>query len=139
MANWKWFGTAHIALYKASGGRLGARLGGMDIALIETIGRKTGQVRPVALACYPYQEGVVVVGSNNGQEKDPLWWLNLQAVPEVKVHVGQKSFMAVAQELAGAEREAFWPAIIKINPRQKKYAKMTSRILPVVYLKKKLP
>jgi F420H(2)-dependent quinone reductase len=139
MANWKWFGKVHIALYKASNGRLGARLGGMDIALIDTIGRKTGQIRQVVLACYPYKEGVVVVGSNNGQENDPVWWLNLKAVPEVKVCVGKNCFTAIAEELNGEEREVFWPVITKINPRQKQYAKMTSRVLPVVYLKRKLP
>ncbi len=139
MANWKWFGKVHIALYKSSGGRLGARLGGIDIALIDTIGRKSGQIRPVVLACYPYKEGVVVVGSNNGQPNDPVWWLNLQKVPEVNVCVGTHSFAAIAQELVGDEREAFWPTITRINPRQKQYAKMTSRILPVIYLKKRLP
>jgi deazaflavin-dependent oxidoreductase (nitroreductase family) len=139
MANWKWFGKVHIALYKASNGRLGSRLGGMDIALIDTIGRKTGQIRPVVLACYPYHDGVVVVASNNGQDKDPVWWLNLKAKPQVNVCIGKNCYAAIAEELAGDERETFWPAITRINPRQIQYARMTSRILPVVYLKRKVP
>lgn len=139
MANWQWFGKIHTAVYKATGGRLGARLGGIDIVLVDTIGKKTGLVRTVPIACYPYNDSVVVVGSNNGQDKDPLWWLNLKAHPEVRVYFGRECFTAIARELHGTEREKIWPAIVRINPRQKHYAAITSRILPVVHLKRKLP
>jgi deazaflavin-dependent oxidoreductase (nitroreductase family) len=137
MANWKTFTKVHNFLFKVSGGRLGARLGGLDMAIMHTIGRKSGQVRPAPAACYPYKDAVVVVASNNGGEKDPVWWLNLKAQPEIEVHLGKKVYTAVARELVGQEREVFWPEIERINPRQKTYAEMTERVLPVVYLEPK--
>jgi deazaflavin-dependent oxidoreductase (nitroreductase family) len=138
MANWKWFGRAHVALYKATNGKVGAKLGGIDVVLIHTVGRKSGHIRSVPIACYPYKDSVLVVASNNGQARNPLWWLNLKSHPEVEVQLGKEQFTVLAEELLGEEREAVWPGIIKINPRQKHYAKITERLLPVVYLKRKL-
>ena len=81
MANWKWFTKLHTTVFKISGGRIGARLAGIDMVIIDTIGRKTGKVRTVAVACYPYEQDVAVAASNNGQDVDPLWFKNLQAHP----------------------------------------------------------
>ena len=138
MANWKWFGKAHAAIYKCSKGRVGARMGGIDIVLIDTIGRKTGMTRTVPIACYPYQDSVVVVASNNGLPKDPVWWINLRSHPEVEVQLGAERYIVIAEQLSSAQKEAVWPDIIRINPRQKGYAKIAGRDLPVIYLKRKL-
>lgn len=137
MANWNWFGKVHSQLIRITGGRIGARMVGIDMALIEAIGRKSGVVRAVPIACYPYQDSVVVVASNNGQDKHPLWWLNLEAHPNVFVRVGTERYEVIAELLTGEEREIFLPQIYKINPRQKTYVAMTKRVLPVVYLKRK--
>ncbi|CAA0084465.1 Deazaflavin-dependent nitroreductase [BD1-7 clade bacterium] len=135
MADWKIFSKVHRSLFKLSGGRLGNRLAGIDMAMIDTIGRKSGKVRTAPAACYPYQDSVVVVASNNGGDKHPIWWLNLKAYPSVNVRLGQEQFKAEAIELRGEERDAIWPTIIRLNPRQKAYAEMTDRLLPVIYLK----
>ena len=50
MPSWKRFGDVHKFIYRVSGGRVGARLGNIDVALIETIGRKTGQPRCAPIA-----------------------------------------------------------------------------------------
>jgi deazaflavin-dependent oxidoreductase (nitroreductase family) len=90
----------------------------------------------VPIACYPYQDSVVVVASNNGMDQHPLWWLNLEANPKVFVQLGTERYEVVAEALKGEEREVFLPTIYSINPRQKSYAEMTERILPVIYLKR---
>jgi len=136
MASWKWFGKAHAALYRLSAGRIGARLGGIDMVLVETVGRKTGIVRWLPIACYPYGDSVLVVASNNGLPKDPLWCLNIRAAERVQVRLGRDLYWAKARELQGEEREAAWPDIIKINPRQKHYAKVAGRVLPVIFLER---
>ena len=106
------------------------------MVLMETVGRKSGEVRVAPAACYPYKDSVAVVASNNGGEQHPVWWLNLQAQPQIYVRLGQERFLVCAQELQGEDREALWPDIVRINPRQKHYAKMTTRVLPVVYLRR---
>ena len=63
MLSWKHFGDVHKWLYRASGGFLGARMGRIDVALVETIGRKSGLPRCVPIACYPYRDSIVVTAS----------------------------------------------------------------------------
>ncbi|NRA40796.1 MAG: nitroreductase family deazaflavin-dependent oxidoreductase [Pseudomonadales bacterium] len=134
MANWQWFTKVHRKVFNLTGGRLGASMGGQSIVMIETIGRKSGQLRQVPVVCYPYKDFVTVVASNNGQHKHPLWWLNLQAQPQVNAQLGKQRFAVSAHELQGAEREAAWQVIREKNPRQQVYADNTERELPVVYL-----
>ena len=52
------------------------------------------------------------------------------------VQLGLERFMIEADELHGQEREDVWPEIVRMNPRQAVYAKMTERRLPVVYLRR---
>jgi deazaflavin-dependent oxidoreductase (nitroreductase family) len=136
MANWKWFGKVHAFVYQKSKGRIGAKMAGIDIVLMETIGRKSGLQRTVPAACYPYKESVLVVASNNGLPEAPVWWLNLKARPDIHVRLGEESFLVRARELQGLEREEVWPLIVKLNPRQKHYARIAERTLPVIYLER---
>lgn len=136
MANWLWFSKIHTKVFHFSGGRIGARLAGINMVFIDTIGRKSGQVRTVPIACYPYQDDVVVSASNNGLDTDPVWWLNLQANPEVEIQLGTKRFRARAEALGLEERNAFWPQVVKLNPPQAHHQSKTSRIIPLVRLRK---
>ena len=135
MADWKLFSKVHKTLFNLSGGRLGASLAGLDMVIIDTLGRKSGQIRQAPAACYPYKDSIVVVASNNGAEKDPVWWLNLKASPIVNIHLGKTTLKVEAEELEGKERSRVWQQIIQANPRQKNYAAMTERRLAVIYLK----
>ncbi|MEZ5501352.1 MAG: nitroreductase/quinone reductase family protein [Halioglobus sp.] len=53
MLNWKHFGKVHQFLYRLTYGRIGARMGWIDVALVETVGRKSGQVRSVPDSLLP--------------------------------------------------------------------------------------
>ena len=83
--NWKFFGKIHQRLYRWSGGRLGARMGWIDVALVETVGRKSGKKRIAPIACYPHRDSIVVSASNSGLESHPAWDLNMQANSRVRV------------------------------------------------------
>lgn len=136
MANYQTFTKVHKWVFKVTGGRIGAKLAGLPIVMIETVGRKSGQLRIAPVACYPHKDFVAVVASNNGQAKNPVWWLNLQAQPKVAAQLGRQRKLVEAQLLEGEEREQLWAQIIEQNPRQKLYAAQVSeRVLPVVYLK----
>ena len=135
MANWQWFTKAHKKIFNLSGGRLGASMGGQKIVMINTIGRKSGQLRQVPVACYPHKEFITVVASNNGLPKDPVWWLNLQSQPTVMAQLGTQKQHVKAELLCGKDRDEAWDTVIKINPRQKVYAEQVERELPLVYLR----
>jgi len=136
MANWTWFTKLHRAIYEKSDGRLMARLAGLEMALLTTTGRKSGQPRTLPLACFRDGDDLIVVGSNNGQDNDPAWWLNLQANPQAEVRLGRERFRARAELASGVERERLWAWLCEQNPVYPRYQKKTSREIPVVVLKR---
>ena len=137
MSFWNYFGVAHKAVYKLSGGRMGARMGWIKVALVETIGRKTGKKRTIPIACYPYKDSIAVSASNSGSDKHPAWYLNMVANPDVKVRLGQETFAASAVVVPDEEREALWQQIVDNNKHQGEYLEQTSRKIPLVWLKRK--
>jgi deazaflavin-dependent oxidoreductase (nitroreductase family) len=134
--DWKYFGKVHSLLYRLSGGRFGARMGWIDVALVEVVGRKSGKLRTVPIACYPHRDSVVVSASNSGMERHPAWYLNMKANPEVMVQLGRERFAAMAEEVPDEEREALWEEIVKINKHQGEYLSNTERRIPLVYLRR---
>jgi deazaflavin-dependent oxidoreductase (nitroreductase family) len=106
------------------------------MAIVDTIGRKSGQLRSTPIACYPYLEHVAVAASNNGSDREPAWLLNIRTNPDVFVQVGNQRYAARAQELNLEERNAFWPRIVALNPPQAVHQSHTDRLLAVVVFKK---
>ena len=135
MANWAIVGRIHRALYRASGGRIGGRLAGMDMLLLTVRGRKTGEPRTVPLACFPDGEDRIVVASNNGQDHNPVWWLNLQAHPDAEVMLGRATWKIRAQLADPQQRARLWPELKKANPAYVRYEDKTDREIPVVILR----
>jgi deazaflavin-dependent oxidoreductase (nitroreductase family) len=136
MFNWKYFGKAHKVLYRLSGGRYGARMGWIKVALIDTKGRKTGKQRTVPIACYPYRGSIVVSASNSGQESHPAWYLNMQANPQVTVQLGRERYAAVAEDVPEEEREELWPKIVEMNKHQGEYLDKVTRKIPLVWFRR---
>jgi len=137
--NWKFFGKMHGAIYRWSGGRIGARMGWIDVALVETLGRKSGERRVAPIACYPYRDSIVLSASNSGMDRHPAWYLNMQANPSVQVQFGREHFAAVAEEVPDEEREALWQKIVEINHHQGDYLAKTARKIPLVWLRRDSP
>lgn len=136
MFNWKYFGKVHGLLYRMSGGRFGDRMGWIKVALVETVGRKSGKRRTAPIACYPYRDSVVVSASNSGQESHPAWYLNMQANPEVSVQLGRERYRAVAEEVPDEEREALWKTIVEMNKHQGEYLAKVERKIPLVWFRR---
>lgn len=134
--NWKYFGKVHSLLYRISGGRLGANMGGLNIVLVEMTGRKTGKKRKVPIVCYPYKDSVVISASNSGMERHPAWYFNLKANPNCHAWLGEDHFDATAVELSQEEGEILLPDIFDINPHQRQYRETTTREIPLVWLQR---
>ena len=137
MANWSWFTKLHRVIYEKTNGRLMSRLAGLEMALLTTTGRKSGIPRTLPLACFRDGDDVIVVGSNNGQDQHPAWWLNLIAHPEAHVTLGRDSWPIVAVLADGEQRARLWPQLKELNPAYVTYEKKTRREIPVVILKRR--
>jgi deazaflavin-dependent oxidoreductase (nitroreductase family) len=136
MINWKYFGRVHKLLYKLSGGKYGARMGWIDVALVTATGRKSGKQRTVPIACYPYRDSVAVSASNSGMESDPAWYLNMQANPRVTVQLGKEQFKAMAEDVPDEERKALWESVVKINKHQSEYLAAVQREIPLIWFRR---
>ena len=126
----------HQGLLKISGGRLGWTAWNMPVLELTTIGRRTGNPRPVMLTS-PHQEGemFVIVASKGGEDTHPAWFLNLQENPQVVVTIksapGHKMTARVASP---EERERLWPIVTGKYANYAGYQKKTDREIPLVIL-----
>ena len=121
-----------LTLMRASRGWVNT--GMQSVALLETLGAKSGKQRTIATLCMPVGSDLVLVGSNWGQDRDPAWIHNLRANPECTVTFrGYRGPMS-ARELSGSERAAMWEPLVRYNPQYERYQAATDRTLPVVLL-----
>lgn len=126
----------HRWLYRASGGRLGSRLAGIDHLLLTTMGRKSGLARQQPLAFFEDGERLLVIASNGGNDRPPAWYLNLCAEPEVEVQIGSREESRTARTASPEERARLWPGLVEKNPFYGRYQERTERVIPVVILER---
>ncbi|MCB1844566.1 MAG: nitroreductase family deazaflavin-dependent oxidoreductase [Halioglobus sp.] len=110
--------------------------GMQTVALIETLGARTGKLRDIVTLCMPEGDSLILVGSNWGQPRDPAWVHNMRANPQV--HVRYRGFVGpmIASEVTGEAREALWQRLVQHNPQYAHYQAGTTRTLPVIRLQR---
>lgn len=131
---WKRTGRLHTRLYRWSGGLVGHSAGHIKNLLLTTIGRKSGAERTVPLAYMRDGESYVVVASNGGSDRHPVWWLNLQKTPRATVQVGREVVRVTARRATAEEWARLWPELKAWNPFYARYEQITEREIPVVIL-----
>jgi len=126
----------HRAIYRASGGRLGANLFGIRVLLLATIGRRSGRTRVTPLLYVADGKRFVVVATNAGDEHDPAWWLNLRARPDASVQVGGEVHAVRAHAAAPDEEARLWPQLVASYRPYTRYRERMKRKIPVVILER---
>lgn len=132
---------AHVFLYRKTGGRIGGkfRLGsafpkGLPVLLLTTVGRKSGVKRTAPLLYIEDGGRVVLVASQGGMPKHPLWYENLSANPDVEVQIRSAVRKLKARTASPEERAALWPRLVAHYPDFADYQSWTERTIPVVLL-----
>jgi len=126
---------AHVALYRASRGRLAGRISsGARILLLTTIGRKSGMERTTPLLYLEDAGRYVVIASVGGDPKHPAWYLNLRDNPTATIEVGSRKLAVTASTASPDERSRLWPLAVQIYPGYADYQAKTTREIPVVTL-----
>ncbi|MGV9744840.1 nitroreductase family deazaflavin-dependent oxidoreductase [Rhodococcus zopfii] len=135
----KWMSRANVAAYRATGGRIGGkwRVGsafpwGIPVCLLTTTGRKTGLPRTLPLLFLEDGDRVVLVASQGGLPKHPLWFRNIQANPEVTIQIRSRVRAMHARVATPEERAGYWPELVAMYPDFDKYQSWTDRTIPVV-------
>jgi deazaflavin-dependent oxidoreductase (nitroreductase family) len=128
---------AHPAIYRLTGRRVGANLGGAPVLLLTTTGRKSGKQRTVPLLFLRDGTDLVVVASYGGDDRAPAWFHNLVAEPNVVAEVEghrQKLRAAVADP---ATKQRLWPQLVQMYRGYDRYQRRTKRDIPVVLLSRR--
>jgi len=129
----KWMSRFNTWAYKVSGGKLGGSfLQGAPVALLTTIGRKTGQPRVSPLLFLRDGDRVVLVASQGGRANNPMWYLNLKANPKVSVQIKKEVLALTARDATEAERAQYWPQLVAMYSSFDDYQSWTSRVIPIV-------
>lgn len=126
--------AAHVAAYRRTGGRIGGKLKGAPVLLLDHVGRKSGTQRTTPLLYLADGADLVVIASAGGREATPAWWVNLRAAPETTVQVGSERRRVRARVAGGEERERLWSRAADMFPDYDVYRQRTAREIPVIVL-----
>ena len=126
----------HIHNYVETDGKKGHTFYGKPTLLLTTRGRKSGLLRRTALIYGVDGDDYVIVASNGGSAKHPLWYLNLIKNPEVEVQVGGEKFTARTHVATPEEKPRLWSLMTEVFPTYDSYQKKTKRDIPVIVLKR---
>jgi F420H(2)-dependent quinone reductase len=124
----------HVTLYRRSGGRIGRKLAGAPVLLLEHVGRRSGRRRTTPLLYLDDGADLVIVASRGGSDAPPAWWLNLEATPRTTVQVGRERREVLARTASPEEKARLWPCLVELYPDYRTYQERTEREIPVVVL-----
>jgi deazaflavin-dependent oxidoreductase (nitroreductase family) len=120
-------------LLRATRGRLGMGLT-VPTALLETRGAKSGAVRRNAVIYFHDSDRVTIVASKSGSERNPAWFHNLVAHPDVTFGGVPMKATVVSDE---AERRRLWALADRVFAPYATYrrdAAKANRTIPIVQL-----
>jgi deazaflavin-dependent oxidoreductase (nitroreductase family) len=125
-----------IEEFRANRGKVGGFFEGQTLLLLHHRGAKTGVTRVNPVAYQAVGDAFAIFASNGGHTKNPDWYHNLVAHPEVTVELGTESFLATARVATGEERERIWEAQKTALPHFAEYEQTAGREIPVIVLER---
>lgn len=123
-----------VELYEKSGGTQGTTLRdtGLPVIIVTHTGNKTSAVRKTPLMRVKDGDNYVLVGSQGGAPKHPVWVYNLRANPSVEIRdLTMVQPMRVREVEDDAERARLWTLAVAAYPPYDDYQKRTTRKIPV--------
>lgn len=129
----KWV-REQVELYEGSGGTEGFELmqTGLPCIIVTHKGNKTGAIRKTPLMRVKDGASYVLVASQGGAPKNPVWVYNLRASRDVQIRDKTEVFEMRAREVEDdAERARLWALCVAAFPPYEEYKNKTARKIPV--------
>ena len=123
-----------VELIESSGGTEGMSLRGMSVVLLTMRGARSGKIRKIPLMRVEHEGQYAAVASIGGAPKNPTWYTNLSANPQVTLQDGTAKGEYVAREITGDEKAQWWERAVAAFPDYANYQARTDRIIPVFVL-----
>ena len=123
-----------VARYESTGGADGGELAGLPVIILTTTGARSGSVRKTPIMRVEWDGVYAAIASYAGNQRNPQWYYNLLAYPEVELRDGTEVRRVRARELSGAEKQRWWDIADALNPSYAKYRASARRDIPVLAL-----
>ena len=123
-----------VELYEGSGGAEGTTLRdtGLPVIIVTNRGNQTGAIRKTPLMRVKDGDNYVLVGSQGGAPKNPVWVYNLRADASVEIRDETEVYnMRVREVEDDAERARLWDISVAAFPPYAEYQERTTRKIPV--------
>ena len=123
-----------VELYEGSGGTDGLTLRdtGLPVIIVTNRGSKTGAIRKTPLMRAMDGSNYILVASQGGAPKNPRWYANLKAEPNVEIRdETQTHSMRVREVVDSVERKRLWDIAVAAYPPYQEYQDKTDRVIPV--------
>ena len=129
----KTMSQVHRAIVHLSGGLVLGSAFGMPVVELHTTGRTSGLPRSTMLTA-PVVDGdrVVLVASKGGDDRDPDWYRNLLAHPEIELTMASQRRPMRARPASPQEKAELWPRVVAAYSGYAGYQRRTERDIPLV-------
>lgn len=123
-----------VELYESSGGTEGVSLmqTGLPCIIVTHRGNKTSAIRKTPLMRVKDGDNYVLVASQGGAPKNPVWVYNLRSDADVEIRdATEVHTMRVREVEDDDERQRVWALCVEAFPPYAEYQAKTSRKIPV--------
>jgi len=128
----KAFSRLNVFVYRLTGGSMMNRMEGSPICLVTMTGRKSGRILTTPLMYTAHGDDVLLVASLGGAPKNPVWYYNLVAHPDITIQVGTDKRRMRARQASADEKAQLWPVVVASYPSFDAYRQKTDRDIPLM-------
>jgi deazaflavin-dependent oxidoreductase (nitroreductase family) len=111
-------------------------MAGKPLIVLTSIGAKSGEPRTAIVTYHKDGDRWAIAASKGGDPKDPQWFHNLEAHPDVTIEVDNEQVPVHAVITSGAERDRLWNDHVAALPEFGEYPKKTDRVIPMILLER---
>jgi len=110
---------------------------GLPVIIVTHRGRKSGAIRKTPLMRAVDDGKYILVASMGGAPKNPVWYYNLKADPNVEIRDETNVFDMRVREISDSnEKQRLWDIAVAAYPPYQEYQDKTDRAIPVFIAEK---
>lgn len=125
-----------VEKYESSGGTQGTTMIGRPVVILSSRGAKSGKIRKTPLMRVEHDGEYAVVASLGGAPRNPVWYYNVLADPNVELQDGAAKQDMTARKVTGEEKAEWWARAVEAFPNYADYQAKTGREIPVFVLRR---
>jgi deazaflavin-dependent oxidoreductase (nitroreductase family) len=127
----KTMSRSHIFLNRITFGKMFNTLSGDEVCFVRMKGAKSGRTITIPLMYVPYKDGVLLVASRGGSPKNPVWYYNVAANPDIEVRHRGNNMTLRARLATDEEKPDLWPVCDSHYAPYADYRARTDRNIPI--------